>query len=702
MILEKNVPENPALPMSPVPKEDKNPEDDSRWRSEALEDILSELKLLKQKSKNMTLQETLEISSGSLKHCSPHSLEELPWHFLRKVLALNVSARNTNLDQGTAGGEGVRGMDKEKTIDDRVFNITERDIDLSMNPLDVLCALLLCSDSFLQQDILSKMSLCQFALPLLLPPLETSKCTLMIWAMRDIVKKWRPHSLAGSRGFREENLVLIPMPIISLSSYRLNDFEVNDDNLQLPWLKYLSFNLEARKMRIQEISLSLIYKYISYMDEKISSKRDYVSTYCGELLSFINQNLQEDDVKKLNTTSAFEVDLKLHILGESAYKFQQMHKDFIEENDHQKRLEQLKPHYFSIFKDLYQKKDAQQIRAKGFCDRCLHPALEEHINKRLGIEIIDQFRNSERSMECSGRNFFQFTLLKELLDKWNFDQYVESITNYEQFVKNWIQKRVIDSYIKNENLKNLEKDILSGVIAKVKNALDILSNKEIETFSNFVDNISLELQKALAISKSKLVGLELRSAFDPSNFSAYVENYLQDLQKEILSTFESLDIESKLSRLSVKPQDEIFKQVFGCGKQCPFCKVPCEAGGAAHKEHFAAVHRPKGLGTYRYDTTKKLVIDICSSSVASQVSFRCPETNWEWHPYKDYRKIFPDWCIQPDPSLNASDYWKFVLKEFNNEFSKKYECKPADLPKDWKQITKEQALQALKESYNMK
>ncbi|CAM5119519.1 unnamed protein product [Eretmochelys imbricata] len=33
--------------------------------------------------------------------------------------------------------------------------------------------------------------------------------------MRDIVRKWRPHSLAESRGFREESLVLTEMPTIS-------------------------------------------------------------------------------------------------------------------------------------------------------------------------------------------------------------------------------------------------------------------------------------------------------------------------------------------------------------------------------------------------------------------------------------------------------------------------------------------------------
>ncbi|XP_072273181.1 up-regulator of cell proliferation-like [Pyxicephalus adspersus] len=59
------------------------------------------------------------------------------------------------------------------------------------------------------------MAMCQFAVPLLLPAGDGSRCTLMLWAMRDIVKKWRPRSLADIKGYREENVVDISMPVFS-------------------------------------------------------------------------------------------------------------------------------------------------------------------------------------------------------------------------------------------------------------------------------------------------------------------------------------------------------------------------------------------------------------------------------------------------------------------------------------------------------
>ncbi|KAJ7314135.1 hypothetical protein JRQ81_006073 [Phrynocephalus forsythii] len=176
-----------------------------------VEIFLRKLGLSERRRKKLTVREILEIDSESLKTSAPQKLEDLPCHFLRKLVALNGTARNTGL-----ASKAEEGSDEEADdVGDKMFSLREVDTDVSANPLDVLCAILLCSDSFLQQEILLKMSMCQFALPLILPPMATSKCSFMLWALRDIVRKWRPHSLAESRGFREESLVRISMATIS-------------------------------------------------------------------------------------------------------------------------------------------------------------------------------------------------------------------------------------------------------------------------------------------------------------------------------------------------------------------------------------------------------------------------------------------------------------------------------------------------------
>ncbi|KAL8176552.1 UNVERIFIED_CONTAM: hypothetical protein K2H54_036234 [Gekko kuhli] len=455
----------------------------------------------------------------------------------------------------------------------------------------------------------------------------------------------------------------------SLLNYRMNTFQMKSEYIKSSlWynLKCM-FSKKEHSRRAEEAANSLMSKCILFIDEKVSSQGDYDDTYCVELLHIINHTLQQNEVQKLHTSPSFEVDLKLHILGEAAHIFQEKHEDFIKENDPQ----------------------------------CLHPALVDYVNKRLGIDIVDDILNSTQSIGYSSRSFFQFTVLKELLEESDVNNYVHYNKSYEEFVKSWIMRQILEHYADTHYLKNLEKDILLSIVKKIREMLENLKHKCFKEISEFLEFFCKEMQKELVISKDSLVGIQFKNMSDPGQFSVCVENFLPNLEKQIQSEFDVLSIELKLSKLPVKPQDEIFKRVFGCGKQCPFCKVPCEAGGSAHKEHFAAVHRPQGLGRFRWEATDKLLYELCSTLVVSQCNFRSAETEWKWYPYKDYRVCYPDWCIQPDPSINASDYWKFVFKEFNHEFAHQYRAKPADLPEDWKKITQEQALESLKETYNM-
>ncbi|XP_062391099.1 up-regulator of cell proliferation-like [Sardina pilchardus] len=90
-----------------------------------------------------------------------------------------------------------------------------KSISETINPLDLFTALFHCADPFLRQKMVSKMSVCQFAVPLLLPNCDTQQSTLMLWAMRDLVKKFRPYSPAGNRAFVKGRVVDMDIPTVS-------------------------------------------------------------------------------------------------------------------------------------------------------------------------------------------------------------------------------------------------------------------------------------------------------------------------------------------------------------------------------------------------------------------------------------------------------------------------------------------------------
>ncbi|KAJ8366321.1 hypothetical protein AAFF_G00361330 [Aldrovandia affinis] len=170
------------------------------------EHLLEDLGLQHHLEEKLTLSTLLEVKDETLTDKTITSLKSLPWCFLRKLMRMNVTARSVKC---TANQEPTS-QDLDSLFDDDSL-----DGENELNPLDLITALFLCSDGFLQQEMASKMSMCQFSVPLLLPSCDTQKPTLMLWALRDIVKKFRPHSLQDSKGFVENNIALTELPFIS-------------------------------------------------------------------------------------------------------------------------------------------------------------------------------------------------------------------------------------------------------------------------------------------------------------------------------------------------------------------------------------------------------------------------------------------------------------------------------------------------------
>ncbi|CAK6983871.1 interferon-induced very large GTPase 1-like, partial [Scomber scombrus] len=171
--------------------------------------FLSKLGLEKCYPNKLTLRSLLEINKSSIYDESVESLEKIPWCFLRKLFQNNAECRNRTQ---------VSDNDEKKENSDLFdFDLLTADdsADNKVNPLDLIVALFLCADSFLQQEMALKMSMCQFSVPLLLPHVNNSQSTLMLWALRDIVKEWRPHDLSESRGFVEDSIVQADIPFFT-------------------------------------------------------------------------------------------------------------------------------------------------------------------------------------------------------------------------------------------------------------------------------------------------------------------------------------------------------------------------------------------------------------------------------------------------------------------------------------------------------
>ncbi|XP_041434674.1 interferon-induced very large GTPase 1-like isoform X2 [Xenopus laevis] len=477
------------------------------------------------------------------------------------------------------------------------------------------------------------------------------------------------------------------------------EFQVKDQHIDKWYTKHVKVYWSTEfHNKTSNLASTLIRICSDNVTEKVNTGGDYDGTYCQELLNIINERLREDDVKKLHITHEFDLDIKLHILESVSWKFQKMHDEFIWENNPVLCLEKLKPHYLTTFKNIFQEKDEIQSRAKQFCDLCLKPAITNQIREHLGKAVVEDILANESAKKFSCRAFFQSHVLEKLLKGQKFCQFFMYIEHYELYVKEWIYQHIVNTY--KNGLEKLQTNILSDICKKIRNSLESL--QDISTVSDFLIKFCKMLESELVINQTELQLVSFQNQADIKLFSKDIEFFLTETEKQIRSEMESSSTESVLDKLPLKPEDVLFKRVFGCGKQCPFCKVPCEAGGTDHKEHFASVHRPQGLKRLQHKKNRKLVAEICSTDVISKFRFRNSDTNEKFHYYKDYRLIYPDWAIQPDSSITASDYWKYIFVKYNKDFAEEYDALPADLPVEWHKITDEKALMSLKEVYEMK
>ncbi|XP_053708087.1 up-regulator of cell proliferation-like [Synchiropus splendidus] len=170
-------------------------------------DVLTTLRLEEHNPNKLSVHFLLEIKRSYNQSDEALTLNQLPFHFLTKLFKLNTDywSHTTSMNKTEVDLYNEEDEDDEDqvTADDNV------------HPLDLIVALFLCADSCLQQEMALKMSMCQFSLPLLLPPTENSQCTLMLWALRGIIKEWQPHGLSESRGFKENYIVQEGIPLIS-------------------------------------------------------------------------------------------------------------------------------------------------------------------------------------------------------------------------------------------------------------------------------------------------------------------------------------------------------------------------------------------------------------------------------------------------------------------------------------------------------
>ena len=140
--------------------------------------VLADLGLTEYYPQKITYEDVIKVRENDFKKFDeiPTYLDELPWYFMKQLLRLNGTIRET------CSGERRKGEnepnfdwpDCEEETDCRSkqddSKETAQNIEGSLpHPLDLIYAVFLCADEFLQQVLVDKMLRCQYAAPFILP-----------------------------------------------------------------------------------------------------------------------------------------------------------------------------------------------------------------------------------------------------------------------------------------------------------------------------------------------------------------------------------------------------------------------------------------------------------------------------------------------------------------------------------------------------
>ncbi|XP_029915320.1 interferon-induced very large GTPase 1-like [Myripristis murdjan] len=173
--------------------------DTMEQRSEEVDALFSRLHLQNYKSQQKLTPEVFLEIRPSVKQQHEAFEKDLANTFIQRLMMLDYRARYIPVKEDPAVSHpnqvqtpGNAGTDE--SVVDAFFSTdqeTEQRKQSHVHPMDVQMAVFHCSDSFLKQDIISKLSQCQYALPLLVPDPFKMDIVCPMWTFRQIRKSWK-------------------------------------------------------------------------------------------------------------------------------------------------------------------------------------------------------------------------------------------------------------------------------------------------------------------------------------------------------------------------------------------------------------------------------------------------------------------------------------------------------------------------------
>uniref|UniRef100_A0A674B3T1 Interferon-induced very large GTPase 1-like n=1 Tax=Salmo trutta TaxID=8032 RepID=A0A674B3T1_SALTR len=203
-----------------------------------VEELMCRLHLQGKYQNKMKTADFLNIGSSAQHRHEPQTENKLAHTFLQRLLMLDYRARyipvrDENSEMHDTNDNRNDNAETEDSAFDALFNKNTVSGDIKKNthvhPMDVQMAVFHSSDSFLQQFMVTKLSLCQYALPLLVPNLFTKEIEFPLWTFRQIRKTWK--STNGSNIVTSQSMPIYKAETPMVSFFRFGSVSSSKSQL---------------------------------------------------------------------------------------------------------------------------------------------------------------------------------------------------------------------------------------------------------------------------------------------------------------------------------------------------------------------------------------------------------------------------------------------------------------------------------------
>ena len=437
--------------------------------------------------------------------------------------------------------------------------------------------------------------------------------------------------------------------------------------------------------------------FIAQAKSNIEKWEDFVSLLIDELFQKIFDDIDES---KNSFSLQYKIDLAIEIGQYALYSLKLLAEEAKRKNDPKVYFNKKKEVFFRMFCDKYRK----VAKCKQNADLLLSILKESIVNAVLGLldgNIVDEMKCASNAF--TSKRLLKAKVLRSLVErKESFESFFMYITDVKESLKYWVGVFVED-YCKetvqgseSSTVEKLVDTMLHDYISHLSFAVSLMKTVEPErrdlnffhTLLTSTGKVSLDFDKTSALVQVDMKDFE-EFIFELEKGIKEIEIKIPDLREKVLEENEWKEKAAKL----------LTNDLIGCCAQCPFCKEQCDKildhADIGQKDHATDLHRQECLGSYRFIRSQKMVFSICTTSVAGKESFRCKASNDKLVRYDRYRTIYRDWKIIPNTKKEASKFWKWFVATHSKDIATAIKAKEAEIPREWLQITEEEALETL-------